>query len=142
MTIDPVDLLIGFLAAALAVLFVHQSIVLVFNKAGWIATKPWSTQPIGPWGAPTIVNSLFWGGLWGVVYALIEKHLPGSASWIKGWIFGVGMALVSNFTLLPLIKSQPLFMGGDGKKIAAVLAILSGFGIATALLFDLLRGAA
>lgn len=142
MTIGFQDLLIGFLAAAIAVVLVHQVLVLAFNKAGFIATMPWSPEPIGPWGVPTIVNSIFWGGVWGAIYALVEQALPGGEAWIKGWLFGLLMALVSNFTLLPLIKGQPVFMGGDARKIIAVLVILSGFGIATALLYDALRGMA
>lgn len=140
MAVDIGNLLAGFAAAAIAVVSVHQALVFIFNRAGWISTKPWSIEPFGPFNAPTIVNSIFWGGLWGVAYAVIEQRLPGGAAWTKGWIFGLGVALLSNFTLLPLIKGQPVFMGFDGRKILSVLVILSGFGVATALAFDVLRG--
>ncbi len=139
MTLSPYTLLLGFLAAAISVIVVHQGIVFALNKAGIWPAKPWSMAPIGPYKVPTIVNSVFWGGLWGVVFAAIQRYIPGDTVWQQGLVFGWLMALVSNFTILPLIKGQPLFMGSDARKIAIVLAILSGFGIATALLFRWLR---
>jgi hypothetical protein len=139
MTLDLVSLLYGFVAAAIAVLVVHQGIVFVLNQAGIWPAKPWSMAPIGPLGVPTIVNSVFWGGLWGVVYAAFNRFLPVGPVWQKGILFGLLMALVSNFLILPLIKGQPVFMGGDTRKIAIVLGILSGFGLATAYLYHGLR---
>lgn len=133
------DLAFGFLAAAVAVVTAHEGIVLILNKAGLLPKAPWSLEPIGPWKVPTIVNSIFWGGLWGVVYAAVHHRIPGDQTAIKGAIFGLLIALVSNFTLLPLIKRKPLFMGGNLKLIACVLVILAGFGAATALILEALR---
>lgn len=99
---------------------------------------PWSMKPMGPWGVPTLLNSVFWGGLWGCVYAFVQESLPFATALEKGLAFGVLMAFVSNFTVLPLIKGKPLFMGFNIKLIASVLLILSGFGIATAMIFDAL----
>lgn len=130
------DLLYGFLAAAIAVLTIHELLVLGFKYAGVLPNAvPWSLMPTGIWNLPTILNSVFWGGLWGVVYVLVADFLPIVQIWVKGAVFGVLIALVSNFTLLALIKKRPLFMGFDFKLIFAVLIILSGFGSATAVLF-------
>lgn len=137
--IQPVDLGIGFLAAAIAVVTVHELIVLLCKEVGLLpAATPWSMKRMGPLNAPTIVNSVFWGGLWGIVYVLIKDHLPVAEVWQKGAAFGLLIAFVSNFTLLPLIKKKPLFMGFDLKVIACVLVILAGFGAATSLLFEAL----
>ena len=133
------NLLIGFVAAALSVVFVHQVIVFVLNTAGVWPAKPWSMQSVGPLNVPIIVNSIFWGGLWGALYAVVHPLLPGDQAWLKGLCFGLLIALLSNFTLLALTKGQPLFMGYDAKKIAIVVVILSGFGIGTAVLFDWLH---
>lgn len=139
MTLAPYSLLLGFTAAALSVLVVHQGIVLALNKAGVWPAKPWSMAPFGPLNVPTIVNSVFWGGLWGVVFAALQRYIPGDGPLLQGLIFGLLIALVSNFTLLPLIKGQPLFFGFDGRKIAIVLTILAGFGIGTSLILHGLR---
>ena len=139
MTTAPYTLLLGFIAAALSVVIIHQGIVFALNKAGIWPAKPWSMAQIGPLKVPTIVNSVFWGGLWGVVFAAFQRHIPGDGPLLQGLIFGFLIALISNFTLLPLIKEQPLFVGFDGRKIAIVLTILSGFGIGTALILHWLR---
>ena len=130
----------GFIAAAIAVVLVHQSIVFLLNTAGIWDKAPWSTAPTGPWGVPSILNSIFWGGLWGAVLALAFNTLPGTATWLKGLFFGWMIFLVSNCVVLPLIKGQPLFYSFDPAKLLSVFLILSGFGIATALIYERLRG--
>ena len=64
------------------------------------------TPAIPPWGVPRLVNNIFWGGLWGALFALIYEWIPGGMSWLKGLIFGLLIVVVSNWILLPLIKGQ------------------------------------
>lgn len=134
-----IDPLLGFIAAALSVVAVHQTIVMILHQLGLLPVQPWSMQPTGPWGTPTLVNQMFWGGLWGVVYGLIGNRLPGREAWMRGVVFGLIVSVIGNFILVPLIKSQPLFMGGDIKKISLILLIHIGFGVGTALIFSLLK---
>jgi hypothetical protein len=134
------ELVRGFVAAAISVLAIHQVIVGLANKLGLWPGQPYSTAPIGPLGVPTIVNSIFWGGLWGVVYALFNQHLPDGPLWLRGMMFGWLMVVFSNCLLVPFLKGQPLFFGFDPKKLMSVTLILSGFGAALALLYDWLGG--
>jgi hypothetical protein len=129
----------GFLAAALAVVTVHQSIVFGLDSAGIIKRAAWSLEPMGPLQIPTLLNSMFWGGLWGAVLALVYPKLPGSAAWLKGLVFGWLIYVLSNNLILPLIKGKPLFFGGDFNQLLSVFLILSGFGIATAVIYNALR---
>ena len=133
------ELIRGLVAAALAVLVAHQPIVLVLNKLGLWPAKPYSMAPIGPLAVPGIVNSVFWGSLWGAVYALVHRYLPAGPTWLQGMMFGWLMAVFSNSILVPLIKGQPLFFGFDLQKLLCVFLILSGFGAALALLFEYLQ---
>jgi phosphotransferase system glucose/maltose/N-acetylglucosamine-specific IIC component len=133
------NLVTGFVAAAIAVLTVHQSIVFGLDSAGVISREAWSVKPHGPLQIPTILNSVFWGGLWGSVLALLYNKLPGSAAWIKGLLFGWLIYFFSNNLILPLIKGNPLFFGGDLNQLAAVFLILSGFGMATAIIYNAFR---
>ena len=101
---------------------------------------------MGATGLPTIINSIFWGGLWGVVFAAVWPKLPGGAMWLRGLIFGLLVAVVSNWTLLPFIKgtllklpNQVYFSGFDPMRMAAVLLILGGFGLTLGLVYGLLR---
>lgn len=61
------NLLFGFIAGAIAVVVVHQSVVYALVATGMLpATSiPWNLKPYGPLGVPTVVNTMFWGGLWG-----------------------------------------------------------------------------
>ena len=58
-------MLLGFIAAAISVLVVHQSIVYGLGLAGMTRSVPWTLRPIGygpvPW-LPLLANSVFWGG--------------------------------------------------------------------------------
>lgn len=132
------QLAIGFLAAALAVVTVHQAIVYLFARAGLSPATPWSMKPTGPLGVPAVVNAMFWGGLWGFAYVLLRDVLPSDTTWIRGLVFGLMIAVAGNFVLVPLIKGNPLFLGFDVKRILVVLTILGGFGIATAIFCEAL----
>ena len=129
--------IMGFIAAALAVVTAHEAIVYVLaNYVGLLpaAARAWNMAPFGPLGVPTIVNSMFWGGLWGVLFALIYNLLPGGVSWAKGLIFGLCIPLVSNWNP----AQTAFFSGGDPKRMLAVLLILGGFGLMTGLIYSLL----
>jgi hypothetical protein len=134
------NLLMGFIAAAIAVVTAHEIIDLLLLKAGLFPRVPWSMAPAAVTGVPQIVSDVFWGGLWGVLFVLIEDRLPGGSLTLKGLIFGiVGPALIGVFILLPLITGRfPLFFGGDPKLIVSVLLILAGFGAAMGWLYGLL----
>lgn len=153
--------LLGFIAGALAVVTAHQGIIFLLAKYGFTihtglgvgekftfglpsSTQTWSFAPYGPLGVPTIVNQMFWGGLWGALYALIHDKVPGTMDWLKGVIYGLIITVISNWTLLPLIRralgvtnpgQTALFSGGDPNRMISVALILSGFGLACALIY-------
>jgi len=136
----------GFIAAALSVLLVHQGMQWVLTQTGLVKLEPWSFRPIAPFNVPALVNSVFWGGLWGVLFAAIWDKIPGSAMWIRGLIYGVLILLISNWTLLPLIKgkifgqaNQALFAGFVPARMLAGLLILGAFGAATGAIYSLLK---
>lgn len=134
------SLALGFLAAALAVVTVHQSIVYLLDASGLISRQAWSMAAHGPLQVPAIVNGMFWGGLWGSLLAVLYDRLPTNAAWLKGLIFGWGVYVLSNNLILPILKGQPLFYGGNFNQLLSVFLILSGFGMATALIYNWLRG--
>jgi hypothetical protein len=139
MNARPSNLALGFFAAAIAVVTVHQSIVFILNETGLISRTAWSMAPHGPLAVPSLLNAVFWGGLWGALLVLLYDNLPGRGPLPKGLLFGWAIYLFSNNIILPLIKGQPLFYGGDVNQLLAVFLILSGFGMATAFIYSLLR---
>lgn len=141
-------MLFGFIAAVIAVVTFHQAIVFILANAGMLpaTSQAWSLRPYGPLGVPTIVNTMFWGGLWGALFGAIWHKLPGGAMWLRGLIFGLIITVVSNWTLLPLIRAKifgvtnaaqtALFSGGDPMRMLAVVLIVGGFGLGTGLIFQ------
>lgn len=127
----------GFFAAALSTVTVHEIIKGVLFQLGWFPKAPWSLAPVAVTGVPEIISAMFWGGVWGVLFALLYGLIPGRGATLKGLIFGiVGPALLGVFILIPLITGWfPLFFGGDIKLIVSVLLILSGFGAAMGWLY-------
>jgi hypothetical protein len=137
---------LGFIAAAISVVLVHESIILLLTKFEVIRGTPWSMDGVPPWGVPKLINNIFWGGLWGVLFALVYEWIPGGMAWLKGLIFGIFIVVVSNWTLLPLIKgqvfgqaNQVLFGGWNPTRMLVVLSILGGFGLALGIIYRLLQ---
>jgi hypothetical protein len=139
-------IVLGFVAAAITVVVVHESIIYALATAGFMPNRAWSMTPaIPPWGVPRLINNIFWGGLWGVLFALAYDKIPGGASWLKGLIYGLFIVVVSNWTLLPLIKgrvfgqaNQVLFSGWDPQRMLVVVCIIGGFGIGLGIIYGLI----
>ena len=139
-------MVLGFIAAAIAVAVVHEGIIYGLTQAGWIRGTAWGLQPIAPWGVPRLINNIFWGCLWGALFGLIYDRLPGSMAWLKGLIYGLLIVVVSNWVLLPLIKgqvfgqpNQVLFGGWNTQRMLASAVIVGGFGLALGVIYDLMR---
>lgn len=130
------SIIFGFIAAVIATLTAHELIKCVLFNAGYIPIAPWSMAPVEPLGVPHIVSASFWGGLWGVVMALIYGDRPEGALTIRGAIFGiVGPALLGALLWVPLLKGQPPFFDGQPVLIGSVLLILAGWGAVTGWLY-------
>jgi hypothetical protein len=136
------NLALGFIAAAIAVITVHQAIVYILTAIGFLKGQPWSMKPMGPFGVPTIINQMFWGGLWGALFAVVWHLLPSRIMWVKGLLFGLLITLFSNWIFLPLIRgkifnlpNQVLFSGGDPQRMLTVALIVGGFGAALGLIY-------
>jgi len=76
---------------------------------------------------------------------MLYDWVPGGAAWLKGLIFGFCIVLISNWTLLPLIKgrlfgqpNQVLFGGFNPQRMLIVLAILGAFGLGLGILYRLI----
>lgn len=138
-TPDLRSLSMGFLAGAIAVLTAHQIVVLALSASGLVAANPWSLRPAGPYGVPAVLNSTFWGGVWGVVFAAIAGRLPGNRLWTKGLVFGLVFPLVLGvWILVPLIKSLPFFAGLSAPRLIAGVLIHAAYGAALGPLYGLL----
>lgn len=98
----------GFIAGALAVLVFHQGTLFILHLAGAVPRMPWSVAPVPPWGVPAIVNAMFWGGLWGAVFAMFEQKFPrGRLYWLAAFLFGLVFLNLVAWFVVPVFKQRP-----------------------------------
>jgi hypothetical protein len=132
-------LIVGFVAGALATVVFHQAMILLLHYAGQTPNFPWSMRPTGPLGVPAIVNSMFWGGLWGVAYMAVARFIPIGADLLRGAVYGlIGPFLLGNGVLVPLFKGGAYFWGGDVKRMVLGALIGAGFGLGLAVFLRVL----
>ena len=135
-------LLLGFLAGFLATLTFHQIGLWGLHAAGVTPAIPWVTAPVPPFGVPQVISIAFWGGVWGVVFVLVEPVLARGyiGYWIAAALFGaICPTLVSWFVVLPL-KGQP---AGNGFHVPAVFVgpLVNGlWGLGTLMFLGVLTG--
>ena len=142
--VSPGTLVRAFIAGALAVPVFHQILFLVLHMAGIIPVPPFDMTPTKPFGVPALISISFWGGVWGVVFALtLPRWFRGTAYWIAALIAG-GVAL----TLVFMFVVWPLKIGGLPPDMIGLFVIgfllNAAWGIGWALflaLFERLRAA-
>ncbi len=102
-------ILLGFAAGLLAVLVFHQGTAVLLHL---LTTKahvaagvfgrvpfPYRAAPVPPFGVPAVASAAFWGGVWGVLLAVLLRALR-PPDLLFGFVFGaLALALVA-FTLV------------------------------------------
>lgn len=129
---------IGFVAGFLAVLCFHQPGLYVLNSIGFVHATTYSMQHAMPFGVPQVLSLSFWGGVWGVLFTLIEGRFPrGVPYWVYAIVFGaVFPTLVAWFVVSPL-KGLPVAGGWEARWMITGLLINGAWGLGTALLLVL-----
>lgn len=130
----PATLAFGFLCAFLGVLFFHQATITFYHGLGWIPGPAFRQAPVAPWGVPALWNSCFWGGLWGILFAILAPRRPANMPvWIFAILFCLALPLVVGaWVLVPLIKGTPMFANGNTTAMLRAVGIYAvwGFGLA------------
>src|SRR3546814_13523381 len=76
---------IGFVAGFFSVLIFQMAAIAILQAAGVaFPFAAWSLEPVPPLAVPRSLSAAFWGGLWGVVYALLEPKLTARLGWLGG----------------------------------------------------------
>jgi hypothetical protein len=126
--------LFGFIAGFLATLIFHQLALAVLWNARLAPFGPFSMVPTQPFGVPAVLSLALWGGVWGIIFALIEGGFPrGSRYWLMAFLFGAILpSLVALLVVLPL-KSRPVAGGWDPPLLLTAFVINGAWGIGTAI---------
>ena len=133
-------LLLGFVAGFIAVPLGHQVMSWIFYLTIPGRAFPWNMGPAAnaaykAFGVPALVNLSFWGGVWGVLWALISPFVPrGWLYWIIAILFGGVCATAFSAYGVPAIKGTP-----QGSMSWIGFGLNGAWGLVTAFIFDTLR---
>ena len=94
----------GFVAGFAATLVFHQGLLELYYLADVLSHPAWGMRPVPPFGVPQVISLAFWGGLWGVLLALLARALTGSGMrWLFAALFGAILpTLVAWYVVVPL----------------------------------------
>jgi hypothetical protein len=128
-------LALGFAAAALSHVIFQGALGAALHAGNLVPELVWSLEPVPPFGVPATVNNMFWDGLWGMLYALLEPRLTARLGRLPGGlVLGLASLLTFWFVVLPL-KGAGAGGGFQGTEVAIDVAFDLTFGIGTAILF-------
>ena len=133
-------ILIAFVAGFVSVLIFHQPMLIILKAIAIAPDKltPYAMSPTTPFGVPRVFSLAFWGGIWGLVLAILLTKVRGIGYWLSGFILGaLGPSLVNWFVVLPL-KGEPVGGGWAFPGVITALIINGVWGLGTVLLFRLL----
>jgi hypothetical protein len=131
----------GALAGALSVIVFHQAVAALLFALGVTERMPYSTQPSAPFGVPQLWSIAFWGGLWGIALAAALRGLRGAKLIFAATLFGALLPTLVAWTVVALLKGQPLFAGGLPAGIATGLLVNAAWGLGTGVGLALLASA-
>lgn len=104
---------LNFTAGFLATFLFHQGTVGLLYLLGIVPNPPFNLTETAPFGVPAVISSAFFGGLWGVLIALLVRAQPNFQFWLKWILFGaVGPTAVAFLIVFPLkgIEFKPFMI--------------------------------
>ncbi len=130
----------GFVAGALAVVVFHQGAGWLLGLAGFALFAPWSWAPSPPLGIPQVISLAFWGGLWGIAWAVLAARLKGGGSLPFAFLFGAILPTLVFAAVVAPLKSidSKIFM--QPEILVLALAVNGAWGFGTELFLRLGRG--
>ena len=131
---SPGRLSVGFVAGLFATLTFHQLMLSLLWALGVAPFGPFPMAATQPFRVPVVLSLAFWGGIWGILFALVDGRFPRRGGyWVTAFIFGaIFPSLVALMVVLP-IKGRP--MGGGWNPVLLLTAFLinGAWGIGTGL---------
>jgi hypothetical protein len=128
--------LLGFIAGFFSTLIFHQLTLAVLWALGVAPFAPYSMTLTHPFGIPAVFSLSLWGGVWGILFALVRGRFPrGGGYWIVAFLFGAILpSLVALLVVLPL-KGRAMGGGWHLSLLVTAFLINGAWGIGTALMF-------
>lgn len=133
----PSRVFFGFVAGFFATLVFHQLTLALLWGAGVAPFRPFVIAPTHPFGIPAVISLAFWGGIWGIVFALVQDAFPRRRGyWVTAFLFGAFLpSLVALLVVFPL-KGLPVGGGWHFPLLLTALLINGAWGIGTAVFLN------
>ncbi|MHC1727941.1 MAG: hypothetical protein AB9866_18390 [Syntrophobacteraceae bacterium] len=134
-------LISGFIAGFCATLIFHQLTLWALWGAGLAPFAPFSMAATKPLGVPAVISLAFWGGLWGIVFKLVEGKFPqNNGYWTAAFLFGALLpSAVALLVVLPL-KGRPMGGGRHLPLLVTAILINGAWGVGAGLISRMLSG--
>jgi hypothetical protein len=129
----------GFIAGFLATLIFHQLTLALLWFIKLAPFAPFPMSPTKPFGVPALFSLAFWGGIWGMVFALVHGYFPARFGyWLTSFLFGAFFpSLVALLVVLPL-KNKPMGGGWSPALLITAFLVNGAWGVGTGLILKLL----
>ncbi len=135
----PIRVILGFVAAVIAVFTFHQGMILLLRETGMLgipaSAKVWNFAA-NPNGVPAVLNLAFWGGLYGAVFGALAPRFTWPL-WLCGLLTGFTAALVG-FFIVATLKGQPIGGGWVLMSWVRSFTINGCFGLGLGLIYPLI----
>lgn len=140
---SPKRALLGFIGGFLATLIFHQLTLAALWGVGFAPFGPFVMAPTSPFGMPAVFSLAFWGGIWGILFALVDVKFPRrGAYWATAFLVGaVFPSAVALMVVLPL-KGRPMGGGWHLPLLVTAFLVNGAWGIGTGLFLKLFGGRA
>jgi len=131
----------GFIAGFLATLIFHQLTLSVLWGVGLAPFGPFSMAATRPFGVPAVFSLAFWGGIWGVLFALVDRRFPSHGGyWVMAFLFGAILPSTVALLIVMPLKGRPMGGGWHAPLLLTALLVNGAWGIGTGLIVKLLSG--
>jgi hypothetical protein len=132
----PARVFFGFVAGFFATLIFHQLMLAVLWGIGIAASAPFPMRPTQPFGVPAVISLAFWGGIWGIIFALIERTFARLGGyWVAAIVFGAIFPTLVAFLLVFPLKGLPMGGGWHFSMLLTGLLVNGAWGLGTAIFF-------
>jgi len=125
--------LFSFIAGFLATLIFHQLTLAVLWAAGIAPSRPFSMEATQPFGVPAVLSLAFWGGVWGIIYGLIDGSFPRRGYWVMAFLFGAILPSLVAFVIVLPLKGRPMGGGWHPPLLLTAFLLNGAWGIGTGL---------
>ena len=130
----------GFFAGFLATLTFHQLALEVLHVLHIFPVPAYNMTPVPPLGVPSVISLAFWGGVWGIPFALIlpPPAQSGVFVWLAFIVLGAIFPTAAFWWLVLPLKGHPAGYGFHYPGVIIGPIVNAAWGLGTAVFLCLM----